>query len=438
MPSSAVKLIPGVNTDKTPSLNEAGISSSNLIRFREGMIEKRGGWTKYLAAAVGAVPRALWAWRDFSGKTWLGVGSTNALAAIQGGAALDITPRQVLSTLQNCFSYKGQSSISNGTTTTTQAVIQVTDASHVPVAHESFFVQDLVSCGGVPLSGPYDIAAVFGSNNFNIVAPGYTGSSSSSQFSVPTYQTVAGSPTVTVSLTAHGVSAGYQYGIVNPVTVGGLTLTGSQVVASVIDTNTFTIQASGPATATASQLANSGNVTIRYVPRQTYGTAKTGTAVPTADWSLGNYGKLLIACAVGGNINSWDTTGNASVAAPIQGAPQASGIVISDAAQQIIAYGGNPNSLYDPNYVAWSDTGNLIQWTAAIGNQAGSYRIPSGSAIIGAATVAATLILLWTDVDVWAMQYVNYPTVYGFTKLATGCGLISQFAWARMGGSTLR
>jgi hypothetical protein len=33
MPHATVKLIPGVDTNKTPTLNEAAISYTNLIRF---------------------------------------------------------------------------------------------------------------------------------------------------------------------------------------------------------------------------------------------------------------------------------------------------------------------------------------------------------------------------------------------------------------------
>ena len=53
MPSTSLRLRPGVDTTKTPALNEAGISTANMIRFREGLVEKRGGWLSYAAGVMG-------------------------------------------------------------------------------------------------------------------------------------------------------------------------------------------------------------------------------------------------------------------------------------------------------------------------------------------------------------------------------------------------
>ena len=39
MPFGGVKLIPGVNVERTPTLNEAGYSSSQLIRWRDGLAQ---------------------------------------------------------------------------------------------------------------------------------------------------------------------------------------------------------------------------------------------------------------------------------------------------------------------------------------------------------------------------------------------------------------
>ena len=52
MPHSSLKLIPGVDTNRTPALNEAAISSGDLIRFIPdkqglGLVQKLGGWTTY-------------------------------------------------------------------------------------------------------------------------------------------------------------------------------------------------------------------------------------------------------------------------------------------------------------------------------------------------------------------------------------------------------
>ena len=52
MPYGSVTLIPGINVERTPTLLEAGISSSQLVRFRDGLIQKLGGWQKFYAFSV--------------------------------------------------------------------------------------------------------------------------------------------------------------------------------------------------------------------------------------------------------------------------------------------------------------------------------------------------------------------------------------------------
>ena len=43
--------------------------------------------------------------------------------------------------------------------------------------------------------------------------------------------------------------------------------------------------------------------------------------------------------------------------------------------------------------------------------------------------------LVWTDLSVWAMQYVGPPYVYQFNEIGSGCGLIARKACASMNGA---
>ena len=49
MPFAPVNLIPGVDAERTPTLAEASYVDTNLIRFREKLVQKLGGWQKYYA-----------------------------------------------------------------------------------------------------------------------------------------------------------------------------------------------------------------------------------------------------------------------------------------------------------------------------------------------------------------------------------------------------
>ena len=69
MPHQSLKLLPGIDQNKTPTLNEAALSYSQLVRFIPdrtlgGLVQKVGGWTKFYANTISSTVRSLWAWED--------------------------------------------------------------------------------------------------------------------------------------------------------------------------------------------------------------------------------------------------------------------------------------------------------------------------------------------------------------------------------------
>lgn len=80
MPHSSFKLLPGVDQNKTPALNEAAISESQLIRFVPdrtlgGLVQKLGGWSKFYSGGLQSIVRCLWAWEDTNANSYLGIGA---------------------------------------------------------------------------------------------------------------------------------------------------------------------------------------------------------------------------------------------------------------------------------------------------------------------------------------------------------------------------
>ena len=147
-----------------------------------------------------------------------------------------------------------------------------------------------------------------------------------------------------------------------------------------------------------------------------------------SDWVINNFGEILIANPQGGAIYYWSPTNNSADAQLLSTAPLVNqGIFVAMPARQIVAYGSTATGIQDPLLVRWSDAADATVWIAQANNQAGSYRIPEGSAIIGALQ-GPQQALIWTDLAVWAMQYVGLPEVYGFNKLADGMGLIGKKA----------
>jgi hypothetical protein len=153
-----------------------------------------------------------------------------------------------------------------------------------------------------------------------------------------------------------------------------------------------------------------------------YGTprADTGTVTPATTWTLDNWGEFLLACSnADGKIYEWDLdVSNDGVA--LTNAPINNKAVMVTAERFVFALGAGGNA----RRVAWSDQEDNTMWAASITNQAGDIDLEtSGSIVTGKRLRGVNLI--FTDVDVHAAQYQGPPFVYGFERIATGCGVIS-------------
>jgi hypothetical protein len=105
---------------------------------------------------------------------------------------------------------------------------------------------------------------------------------------------------------------------------------------------------------------------------------------------------------------------------------------------QIVAFGSETvigSGVQDPLMLRWSDAGNINTWTATATKQAGSFRLSKGSAIVGAIQAPQTT-LVWTDVDCWAMTYIQPPLVYSINIVGSECGLIGPKARTILGRNT--
>ena len=111
-----------------------------------------------------------------------------------------------------------------------------------------------------------------------------------------------------------------------------------------------------------------------------------------------------------------------------------SGIFVAMPQRQIVAYGSSFNLQSDPMLIRWCDVGDFTNWIASSTNQAGSYRIPTGSKIV-AGIQGPQQGLIWTDLDLWAMQYVGTPFVYSFNKIGSNCGAVSRHCTGQLNGA---
>lgn len=153
-----------------------------------------------------------------------------------------------------------------------------------------------------------------------------------------------------------------------------------------------------------------------------YGTprADTGTITPATTWTMDNWGEYLLACSSSdGKIYEWQlNTANDAVA--LTNAPVDNKAVLVTAERFVFALGAGGNA----RKVAWSDQEDNTMWTPAITNQAGDIELETVGSIVTAKRLRG-VNLIFTDVDVHTAQYQGAPFVYGFERIATGCGVIS-------------
>ena len=458
MPTKSVKLIPGVNVERTPTLNEAGISYSSFGRFRDGLFQKIGGWTQYFNLSSGT-PRAMHAWQDLNNVKHLAVGTTSSFIAVTSGTANNLTPQTKTTDFAPKFS---TTNVVSGSWNPNEVLVDDSNISNV-TTYDGVYFNTPISVGGLILSGYYPIerlgAAV---TQYYILASSNATSNVSNGGAVPTFTTISGTSAVTVTLTAHGLAVGNTVVFPISTTVGGIPITGSYTVATVPTANTFTINTSTVATSSAGPTSmNSGNCELLYYitlgpaaagavyGSGTYGTgtygfgvtpsAQTGTTITANNWTIDNWGQYAVTCPQNGAVYYWDPNAGFSTLRQIQNAPLFNrGLFVSMPQQILVAYGSttqtNLGLQQDPLLVAWSDQGDFETWTPLTTNQAGSYRIPTGSEIVGGLQGPQNG-LIWTDLDLWSMNYLGYPLVFGFTKVGANCGLIGQHAACQLRGS---
>lgn len=353
MPFGSVALVPGVNVERTPTLLRAGISQSSLIRFRDSLVQKYGGWEKFYSFSVNGIPRDLHAWQDLNRVTHLSVGTTSQLGIITSGALSDITPQTLTSDL-----------VPNISTTANSPVVSIIDPNVTNVTiYDSVFFNVPVSIGGLLLDGLYQIASITGTHSYTInvgvnatttetnptatnnttaagnatlhfaitppwvvagmsiydvttpsaisaqttvlsatgttvvmsaVAAGAgVGSGDSIAFcSIPIFTTTSGASTVSVGLIAHNVLVGSIVVFPISTTGNGITIMGSYTVLSVTDANNFIIQTSAQATAGSSFSMNSGNAELVYY-------IALGPVVAGVGYGLGLFGAGLYGFGTG-------------------------------------------------------------------------------------------------------------------------------------------
>jgi hypothetical protein len=382
----------------------------------------------------------------------------------QGGLVLDGLYQ--IEQINSTDSYQFNAGTNATTTETNPTVTSASTASGNNTLHFAatpawiqvgMVIADLTTPAAIPASTTVTATGVATVTMSKNAAGAGVGNGDSIVFSsVPVFTTVNGSSSVNVKFISHGITS-LPAAVVFPLatTANGVTLQGAYGVNAIVDANDFTITASNQATAASSFAMNGGDADLVYYlafgPPPVgsgyglggygsggYGTGagssgvQTGTKITATDWTSDNWGEILIENPKDGPIYIWDPTSGMTNASVIStGPPIARGCFISTSQQILLAYGigVHQNIGYEQQLltIGWSNVGDFTNWVPSATDQAGEFPLPNGSTIV-AGLSAFNQDLFWTDLDLWAANYIGPPDVFGFNKIGAGMGAVSSHA----------
>jgi len=376
MPLTKVQFAPGFNKQASDSGAENQWVDGDFVRFRYGMPEKIGGWQEIMDKKLVGAVRDSHSWADLDGRRYIAFGTNKILYVYDGDDYYDITPFNTSLAKSGC----------DITTTNGSNTVTIT----CPTAHDL---------------EPGDILTFENAGSFTAGQTDYT----ATDFDDVLFEVQLAPTTTTFTITMPTAETGT-----------GATNDGT------LDTKPYykvgpLLQAFGFGWGTA------------LWGGSTWGTprATSQAVLDPGSWSLDNYGELLIATIKNGQTFSWDpNSGVATRAALISGAPTKSVMsMVSDRDRHLIVLGtettiGSPGT-QDKMFIRFSDQESLTDYTATSTNTAGSFRIDSGTKIVGAAK-AKDYILILTDTSAYLMQFVGPPFTFSIRQVGSNCGCIGQ------------
>jgi len=387
MPLTKLTFQPGINKEMTDLMDKGGWADGNLVRFRKGLPEKIGGWTKNSLNTFLGACRAMLSWVSLSSTKFLGMGTNLKYYVKEGDSFNDVTPiRSTTGAGDVTFSAVDG-----------DATITVSDTAHGAVQNDFVTFSGAVSLGGnitdTVLNQEYQIATIVDSDSYTIEAKDTSG--------------------VTVTANASDTGNG------GSSTVGAYQInTGLNVYVPSTGWGVGTWGSSTWGSAAAASFANQ----LRL-------------------WSHDAFGEDLVINPRAGGIYYWDTssgvTNRAVNITSLSGSNLAPTVglqtIVSDIDRHVIVLGADPivgsarTGSIDPLLVAFGSQESLTDWEPTATNTAGDIRLSSGSQIVGGLR-ARQEILIWTDTSLYSMQFIGAPFTFGVNLINENVGMISPNA----------
>ena len=373
---SKVNIAPGIDKQTTTYGAEGRWIDSKNVRFRTGLPEKVGGWSKLFASRLVGVVRAMKTWYSTGGVRYLAIGTDKKLYVFSEGTASDITPTRSTATLNGPF------------TATGNATVTVAHTSHGATKGDFVTFSGAATVGGQDLNNEYEITTVPDANSYtithnaNVSAVSGAGGSSVST----TYQLNIGSATSSYSY-------GWGTGVWNSSTW-----------------NTPRTSSSIFLEATYWVFDNYGEDLIAM--RNNGGVYK---------WDLS--GGVNTPAAIVSNA----PTANRFVVV------SADQHMLTFGTELTIGTPGTQENML----VRWSNQDKIDDW--AIGTNwetsAGYDKVQDGSKIVAVCRSRGG-ILVWTDTALNTLTSIGGKYIFSLQQVGSSCGAISPFCWAEVNGVT--
>ena len=465
MPLQQLQLRPGINREGTTLSNEGGWFDCDKIRFRSGYPQKLGGWTPISNNTYLGTARSLINWITLQNYNLLGVGTNIKYYVESGGVYNDITP----------IAYTSIAGDATFAAVNGSNIVTVTDAGNGAISGNFVTFFGAVSLGGnitaAVLNQEYEITLI-DSNSYTIDVVVNADASDSGNGGVSAY----GEYQIDIGLDIYSAETGWGAGLWSGTisTAQSDTLNGSinNSVTTIAVNNLTGFPASGSVLIDSELISYSGisvndltgctrgiegtiaaahtNATIVYSANLFTGwgdSSAIGINTQLRLWSDSTFGEYLIINLRNGALYLWAPAysggGVLIVNRAVLLSPSSTGIyqtdadcpsistfaMVSDASRFVISFGCNDYGSVEQSrmLIRWSDQEDYTVWTPAITNQAGSYKLSSGS-YISTAIQTRQEILILTDAAVYSMQYLGPPYVWGFNIMSNNTSIIGPNA----------
>lgn len=471
MASEPKKLIlpPGILSEESQLAAKGRWWSSNLVRFRQGMPEKMGGWIRFGTQDVVGVPRSMLSYFFLSGDAATAIGTSQRLMMSKGGLMYDLTPVQKVVSTTNGF-----------TTTAGSQFISITFGSAHGASVGDWILVPSFTIGGIGIGGgtdgygAYQVSSIASSTVlfFDAGIPAVSSAGPAGGVRLVTFLYPIGSVGAVAGLGwGAGAYSRAGWGTAAPTTnvasalrYWSLAQWGERLLTTPNGGPLFAFipSASGAINSRAALVVNSSDGKVARIDVTAGGSGYVSTPTVTISAPpVGGTTATAIVNMAGTEVASIDITspGSGYLAAPtvsFSGGGGGSGaaavavlepirspslvnnyVLVGNTERHAIILGSGDLGKatgYDPMLVRWSDLDDYSDWWPDGLNSAGQRRAQEGSRLVAGCNLSL-LALLWSDTALHQMRFTGAPYWYSIEVVGRNCGLVGPGAFVEMGGA---